>query len=114
MKTQMLEKKKILSGISDKLDTAEERSNELEGTAVGTLQKETRKKKRNTQKELKVEKHPGEWRRGEDTEDMVAGHGGQHDEYDAPAGARFTTHPEHKRQKEKLHQNPSYPIAPKQ
>lgn len=38
----------------------------------------------------------------------------KHDEYDKPTGARLATQPKHKRQKEKLHPNPSYPAASKQ
>lgn len=46
---QMHEKKRTRSGISDRSDPAEERRDELEDTAVGTLRKETQKEKRKKQ-----------------------------------------------------------------
>lgn len=49
MKTQMPEKEKTLDEI-DRSVSAEEKSIELEGTGVGTLHKETQKKKETNMK----------------------------------------------------------------
>lgn len=100
-RAQIPEKEKTPDGTNDRSVASEEKSNELEGTAVGALHKETQKKKR-------IKQNRASRARGFRCPDVPASGGllarrqttpwlniPKHEANDKPSGARIVTHPKH-------------------